>query len=92
ERIEEVRRAEARARSFQPGPNRGFADRPTVMYVQQSLNGLGYEAGPVDGRIGPRTRKAISGFQSDAGLAADGAVSPELLRRLLDGQGEEPAP
>ena len=53
------------------------------MYGQQSLNVLGFDAGPVDGLAGPRTRGAIRQFQSRAKLASNGEVSPELLRGLL---------
>jgi len=35
---------------------------------------LGYEPGPFDGRIGPRTREALRAFQRDNGLAVTGDV------------------
>ncbi len=56
------------------------------MYVEQVLNGLGFDAGPVDGRIGKRTRGAIKKYQESRGLAANGKVTHELLRRLLEEQ------
>ncbi len=80
---QQIQKAESKAAKYRPGANRTFADRPTVMYVQQSLNVLGIDAGPVDGVTGPRTRGAIREFQSRAQLAGDGEVSPELLRGLL---------
>ena len=80
---QQIRKAESGAAGFRPGQNQSFADTPTVMYVQQSLNVLGFDAGPVDGLIGPRTRDAIRRFQSGAELPDDGEVSPDLLRRLL---------
>ena len=58
------------------------------MYVQQSLNTLGFDTGPVDGVAGPRTRDAIREFESRAKLAGDGEVSPELLRGLLAEQNQ----
>ena len=47
--------------------------------VQQLLNELGYDAGPVDGKLGPRTVAAIRIFQQSRGVAWDGSVSNELL-------------
>lgn len=76
-------RAEARARGFKVEANAQFADAPTVVYVQQSLNRLGYAAGSVDGLVGPRTRKAIEAFQRAEGLDADGSLTPEFLERVL---------
>ena len=83
---QQIRKAESGAAGFRPGQNQSFADTPTVMYVQQSLNVLGFDAGPVDGLIGPRTRDAIRRFQSGTELPDDGEVSPDLLRRLLTKQ------
>ena len=85
---QQIRKAESEAAGFRPGPNEVFADRPTVMYVQQSLNTLGFDTGPVDGVAGPRTRGAIREFESRAKLAGDGEVSPELLRGLLAEQNQ----
>jgi TPR repeat protein len=53
-----------------------------VKKVQQALKGLGYDIGPADGTLGPRTRAAVRAFQADAGIAAEGRVSERLLTRL----------
>lgn len=82
--VDAVTGAEAAAERFRPGPTKRFADRPTVRYVQQALNALGYDAGPVDGLMGPRTRAGLRAFQRTQGLEADGELTPVLLRRLLD--------
>ncbi|WP_026987977.1 peptidoglycan-binding domain-containing protein [Fodinicurvata fenggangensis] len=50
--------------------------------VQQGLNDRGYDAGPADGVIGPKTRTAIRTYQSDAGMDPTGRVSDELHARL----------
>ena len=50
--------------------------------LQQSLNGLGYDAGEADGRLGPATRAAVSEFQKDNGLIADGHLNAEVVRRI----------
>jgi localization factor PodJL len=85
---QQIHRAESKAAGFRSAPNEVFADRPTVIYVQQSLNILGFDAGPVDGVVGPRTRGAIREFEGRAKLAGDGEVSPELLRGLLAEQNQ----
>jgi len=64
-----------------------FADRPTVMYVQHSLNQLGFNAGTVDGVMGPRTRSAIKAYLASVGdTSGANDVTPELVRRLFEGQ------
>jgi len=58
-----------------------------VALVQRHLNDLGYGAGPVDGRVGPRTRSAIRRFQQDHGIAPAGGIDFELLRHLQSSAG-----
>lgn len=55
---------------------------PTVKSIQQRLNALGYDAGTADGFMGSKTRSAISSFQRDSGLNADGKPTEALLRKL----------
>lgn len=43
----------------------------------------------IDGVFGPRTKSAVEGFQSGAGLAADGVVGP-LTWAALGGDGPQP--
>jgi membrane-bound lytic murein transglycosylase B len=66
--------------SFPPDKN-GMtkADR---MALQQRLTTLGFDTEGVDGVIGPKSRRAISGFQSSRGLPVTGEPSLELLRAL----------
>ena len=40
----------------------------TLKYIQHSLNGLGYDAGPADNQMGPRTRNAIRKFFRTTGI------------------------
>jgi len=54
----------------------------TAGKVQQALNDRGYEAGPVDGVPGPKTRSAISAFQKDSGLPETGKIDEPLLGNL----------
>ena len=52
------------------------------MELQQLLADLGYEAGPVDGIVGPLTRTAVRGFQRDVGRPADGFPTQALLDQI----------
>ena len=54
-----------------------------VMTLQQTLNELGYSAGPVDGIAGSGTRKALQNFQKDRGMVADGYASKPALDAVL---------
>ena len=50
--------------------------------VQQRLQNLGFDCGPLDGIVGPRTRAAVTAFQTKFGLPADGIVGIQT-RNLL---------
>ncbi|MGI9374052.1 MAG: peptidoglycan-binding domain-containing protein [Hyphomicrobiales bacterium] len=50
--------------------------------VQQGLSELGYQPGPVDGKMGQKTRIALQSFQRDRGLAVTGELSPKVLSEL----------
>jgi peptidoglycan hydrolase-like protein with peptidoglycan-binding domain len=54
-----------------------------VRTIQKRLRALGYGPGPVDGRFGPRTERAVTRFQADHRLVADGVVGPRTAQRLL---------
>jgi peptidoglycan hydrolase-like protein with peptidoglycan-binding domain len=49
-----------------------------VESIQRDLNRLGYDAGPVDGRLGNRTARAIRRYQRVHSLPVDGRATPEL--------------
>lgn len=40
--------------------------------LQRALNARGYDAGPVDGQFGPRTKAAIEEFKADNGISGPG--------------------
>ena len=50
--------------------------------LQQRLTALGYDPGPVDGKVGLETRKAIRAFQKKAGRPADGYANDALLEAV----------
>lgn len=55
---------------------------PLVKKAQVLLSKLGYDTGPADGQVGPKTREAIIAFERRAGMPVTGDVSLELLKRL----------
>lgn len=50
--------------------------------AQRMLNALGYDAGPADGVLGPKTGAAIRSFQKDQHIAGDGKLAPNMVNRL----------
>ena len=66
----------------QTPPDAPRLNREQVMTLQQRLNEKGFDSGEPDGVIGPATRAAISRFQQDRGMVADGFASADLLAAL----------
>lgn len=55
---------------------------PTAREIQTALKKAGVYSGPIDGKIGPKTRQAIKDFQKSKGLVPDGAVGPKTWNQL----------
>lgn len=53
--------------------------------IQSALNARGFDAGPVDGQPGQRTRSAIAAFQSSIGVAPTGTLTRSQLAMLTVG-------
>jgi N-acetylmuramoyl-L-alanine amidase len=64
-------------------PRRGSAGRE-VADIQQRLTRLGITDIDIDGDFGSRTERAVRQFQRVRGLPADGVVSPETWRALVE--------
>ncbi len=57
--------------------------------IQTALKNAGLYTGPIDGKIGPASRKAIETFQKNNSLNVDGKVGPKtwaMLEQYLTGQ------
>jgi putative peptidoglycan binding protein len=72
----------------QPAANRTQAamgnnlDYVEVRDVQEALDKQGFDAGPINGVLGPRTRVALQKFQSSKGLPASGEPDQQTLANL----------
>ena len=53
-----------------------------VTKVQKRLFDLGYDPGPVDGCMGPKTTEAIRAYQSDNQMPPSGDITSELVESL----------
>ncbi len=72
----------------EPGSEAGAKPRYSpdlVREIQRLLAAQGYQPGPADGQMGPKTRRAIRAFQESQGLKTSGEPSEALLKRLRDG-------
>ncbi len=65
-----------------PDVTRIQPDRNLVVTIQSYLRDRGFDVGPLDGVMDPRTRAAIVTYQRRNGLAADGLANERLLSSL----------
>jgi len=56
--------------------------RADIRRVQELLAEAGFDPGPLDGIVGPRTRAAVEGFEQAQNLPTTGTVTPGLLDLL----------
>jgi peptidoglycan hydrolase-like protein with peptidoglycan-binding domain len=82
-------RAGSAGKKESTGPNLPPKADATIMKVQQILAELGYAPGPVDGAMGEETERAVSAFQHDRKLTANGRITPELLQEIKSVTGRD---
>lgn len=71
---------------------------PKVNEMQKMLKAAGFDPGPLDGKFGPRTLKALESYQRATGAKVDGTMEAKEFKRLQgnyekitsDGFGERP--
>jgi murein L,D-transpeptidase YcbB/YkuD len=56
--------------------------KPSVKQIQNALKNAGYNPGPIDGKMGKRTKEAIKAFQRANDLKVDGKVGKGTWRIL----------
>lgn len=54
----------------------------TLEQAQARLDELGFKAGKVDGRIGPKTRAGLKRFQEERGIPVTGELDPATITAL----------
>ena len=59
------------------------SDATRIVAAQRALAHHGHDPGPVDGRMGPRTRAALSAFQTERGLTPHGQLDDATFERLV---------
>ena len=60
--------------------------------LQAGLNALGFDAGPVDGVVGPRTRRAVETYRARYGLAENAHSLHDILMSIDTNLNERNAP
>ncbi|TDI56466.1 MAG: hypothetical protein E2O93_06060 [Alphaproteobacteria bacterium] len=63
-----------------------FHSPDLIEQAQAQLARLGFRPGPADGKMGPRTRRAVEAFQAAAGLAITGKIDASLVDALQSHQ------
>jgi peptidoglycan hydrolase-like protein with peptidoglycan-binding domain len=57
-----------------------------VRQAQMRLRAVGYDPGPIDGHLGPRTRAALRAYQRAHGLPRTGTLDRATAHALLAGR------
>lgn len=65
-----------------PVENMGAPEKPSPENIQTALKNAGLYTGNIDGKIGPKTKKAIEAFQQQNSLTADGKVGQKTWDKL----------
>lgn len=60
----------------------GETSKPSSKQIQTALKNAGFYEGPIDGKVGKNTKKAIRTFQEANGLTADGVVGNKTWSKL----------
>lgn len=58
------------------------SSQPSMKEIQKALTNCKLYEGKIDGKVGPRTKKAIEAFQKQNNLSPDGRVGPKTWEKL----------
>jgi len=61
----------------------GHKSSDDVRQAQQALMDKGFDPGPIDGKMGPKTKAAITQFQTKENLKANGRLDRETKAKLI---------
>ena len=78
-----------RANNFEPATGPWLSDPPTVEYLQAKLGLLGFDPGPADGIMGPRTASALAAYQATQDLPPSSPLSEGLLEKIRGANTED---
>ena len=53
-----------------------------IIDIQRALTNAGFNLGSIDGKMGPKTKKAIQAFQKEHNLTVDGIVGSKTWEKL----------
>ena len=67
-------------------PRASATDHNNIKKVQKTLRDKGYDPGPIDGVMGPQTRKALRQYQKSENLPVTGHLDTQTAGRLGVGQ------
>lgn len=76
--VKEGARQAAQSSMIEPPAN------PSEKDIQQALKNAGFYDGDIDGKIGPKTKKAIGEFQAKNNLKVDGKAGPNTWNVLKE--------
>jgi peptidoglycan hydrolase-like protein with peptidoglycan-binding domain len=79
----------AKLAAARPAAYRNGDEGDAVTDIQKALKAKGFYSGPVNGRLGPLTEKALKAFQGAWGLEVDGVAGRATLELLFSAK--EPA-
>lgn len=65
-----------------PTDGKEVSQQPSMKDIQKALTNCRLYEGKIDGKVGPRTKKAIEAFQKQNNLSADGRVGPKTWEKL----------
>ena len=65
-----------------PEDHRGATKNHTVMAAQQALKDKGHDPGMIDGKMGRRTRAALTDYQKTEGLKVTGRLDDDTRTKL----------